>query len=181
MTTPSANALALPTETRDRAFTTLVDQVNQGHDAAAPQLLALCTTYPELWQRFTRIERQATDSWLQLLAPGSDPQPTVLRTTIRQDLEQQRIALQQAGDSPLEQLLIGRILSSWLQVQYTEGQYIHLLSAPQTTAAVREHWQKALERAQRQVLRAIRELATTRRLLKPTTVNIAQNQINITS
>jgi hypothetical protein len=42
-----------------------------------------------------------------------------------------------------------------------------------------EYHQKRLDRAQRQLLRAIQALATVRRLLRPTQVNIGQNQINV--
>jgi hypothetical protein len=42
-----------------------------------------------------------------------------------------------------------------------------------------EYAQKRVDRAQRQLLRAIQALATVRRLLRPTQVNIGQNQINV--
>jgi hypothetical protein len=43
-----------------------------------------------------------------------------------------------------------------------------------------EYHQKRLDRANRQLIRAIQALATVRRLLRPVQVNIGQNQINVT-
>ena len=179
MSTSSNSAVVLPSVERERVFTGLVTQVNRGNDQAATQLLALCQRHPELWERLASLERMAIDSWLRLLAPGTAPQPIFNRSSILAELERQRSDLQEAGDPPLERLLVGRILSAWLQVLYTETKYAQVLAAKTSTGSARDHWQKTADRAQRQLLRAIQALATTRRLLRPTTVNIAQNQINV--
>jgi hypothetical protein len=42
-----------------------------------------------------------------------------------------------------------------------------------------EYHQKRVDRAQKQLLRATQALATVRRLLRPTQVNIGQNKINV--
>ena len=82
------------------------------------------------------------------------------------------------GSSQLETLLINRILSAWMHVMYADAAYAQMLQRGGSFAEGEYH-QKRLERANRQLLRAIQSLATVRRLLRPTQVNIGQNQINM--
>lgn len=113
------------------------------------------------------------------MAPGSAETDAVKRKVIVAEVSRQRHLLSRVGDSPLEKLLIGRIISAWLQASYTDALYAQALGSSMSSPKLIDLRQRNADKAQRQVLRAIQALATTRRLLGPTTVNIAQNQINI--
>jgi hypothetical protein len=79
--------------------------------------------------------------------------------------------------SLLERLVIDRVVTCWLQVQYWDW-----LAAQSNdrTLRQREYLQRSQDRAQRRYLSAIRSLATVRRLLlPPVQVNIGNQQVNV--
>jgi hypothetical protein len=128
------------------------------------------------------LEQDAIDSWQQLLAPGThgDTQKAEWkRAHIDEQLRRRRKALRADGESPLEELLISRILSAWLMTMEADQAYTVFVRRGGTFREGEYH-QKRVDRAQRQLLRAIQALATVRRLLTPMQVNIGQNQINVT-
>ena len=81
------------------------------------------------------------------------------------------------GDSPLERLLIDRVVLSYL--------HLHVIEASSTDGmgvGMVEAHQKRIDRAQRRYLAAVKSLAQIRRLLRPSVqVNIAEKQINVVS
>lgn len=179
MISPVTSLVPMDRQQREKLLTVLASAVNEGSDEAADQLIALCNQFPELWQRISGIEAYAIDSWIDLLALGNSKTTEFKRAVVVAELDRQRQLLAQAGDSPLEKMLIGRIVSAWLQANYTDALYAQALGSPMSSPKLIDLRQRNAEKAQRQLLRAIQALATTRRLLGPTTVNIAQNQINI--
>jgi hypothetical protein len=62
---------------------------------------------------------------------------------------------------------------------FAELKYTQALAEPGSTVERLEFNQKRVDRAQRQLLRATQALATVRRLVGPTQVNVAMNQVNI--
>ncbi len=164
---------------RDERFSVLLSEMNQGKPRAASEMLALCQAFPDYWKRIGGLEYSAEHAWLRLMAPGDAPGAQFNREHITKELDGRRKALRRDGDSPLEQLLIDRLLSAWLQAMYTDMRYAHFLGQNEGTFKQGEYHQKNAERAARQLLRAVQALATVRRLIAPTQVNIGQNQINV--
>jgi|SoiMethySBSTD1v2_1073268.scaffolds.fasta_scaffold1371116_1 hypothetical protein len=80
--------------------------------------------------------------------------------------------------TPLETLLVDRIVLTWLHLHYVENIYVqsmHELSITQAT-----FHQRRLSLAQSRYLAAIRTLAQVRRLQVPTVqMNIAEQQLNV--
>jgi len=151
------------------------------NDTKAKALLAFCRAYPEAWTAIQNLEQDAIDSWLALLAPGNHGDTGKAewkRAHIAEQLQRRRTAIGGDGDSQLENLLSNRILSAWLQVMYADARYAQMQQRDGTFRQM-EYAQKRLDRANRQLIRAIQALATVRRLLRPTQVNIGQNQINV--
>jgi hypothetical protein len=178
-----------PTGDEDRAhrhaeiearFGDLIAKMNAGSEKAAKELHESCLAVPALWDRLGGLEYNALHSWKSLMSPGTKPRDAFTRDHIDAELARRRKALQRDGDSQLETLLINRILSAWMQVMYADSSYAQMLQRGGSFAEAEFH-QKRIDRAQRQLLRAIHSLATVRRLLTPMQVNIGQNQINIAS
>jgi hypothetical protein len=77
----------------------------------------------------------------------------------------------------LETLLIGRVVTCWLQLHYWD---VLAAQSTESTLRQRDYLQRSQERAQRQYLSAIRSLAAVRRLLLPAVqVNIGAQQVNV--
>jgi hypothetical protein len=163
----------------DQRFSELNDATNAGDQRAAKDLLALCTEHPILYRRLGDLQVQAEHSWYAMMVPGETNRDVTTRTVLEKQSAQRRKDLLRDGSSALETILVDRIISAWLQVVYAEMKYTQALSDPSYTFARSEFCQKRLERANRQLIRAIQALATVRRLLRPTQVNIGQNQINV--
>jgi hypothetical protein len=174
----TSNSLASIDEDPSARFKALVTAVNGGNDNAAKELHELCQAIPALWEQLGGLEQNALDSWKRLIVPGSSNHDAFVRDRISAELARRRKDLCAGDVSPLEVLLINRILSAWLQVMYADSRYAQL-QQHQVTFTELDYAQKRLDRAQRQLLRAIQALATVRRLMSPTQVNIGQNQINI--
>jgi len=182
---PLGKALAMPDELNAaellERLTALGAAANR-HDARAKELLAFCRAHPEAWTMLQTLEQDAIDRWLTLLAPGirgDVHKAEWKRAHINEQLRRRRKALRADGESPLEELLISRILSAWLMTMEADQAYTAFVQRGGTFKEG-EYYQKRVDRAQLQLLRAIQSLATVRRLLTPMQVNIGQNQINLT-
>ncbi len=114
------------------------------------------------------------------LIAAMTPGDSAAAEAIVDQVEVLRAQLAEPASSPLEALLIERVVACWLHLQHAELRYAQHLG--RLTMAQGEYHQRAIERAERRYLAAIRALATTRRLLAPTVqVNIAERQINVAS
>src|SRR5262249_9715602 len=79
--------------------------------------------------------------------------------------------------SPLERLLAERIAACWLHVNYLEARYGR---NDNMTLDVGMYYQKAIDRAHKRYLFAIKTLAVIRKLAVPVLqVNIAKKQVNV--
>lgn len=182
MPAKTTNALAIiedmTDDERSDRFAALLAEMNTGKPQAATALLELCEAFPAFWKKIGGLEYSVEHGWLRLMAPGQTPANVFHRETITNELDRRRSAMRKDGDSPLEQLLINRVLSAWLQVMYADMRYSQDMAANGPIVQM-EYQQKRLDRAQRQFLRAIQALATVRRLIGPVQVNIGQNQVNV--
>src|SRR5262249_20583590 len=88
----------------------------------------------------------------------------MLHESARRKAEQLRAELAGPEPSPLERLLIERVVSCWLQVNYADAAYAQIKgNAPgQHAAALRRQ-----NSAQHRYLQSVRALVTVRRLLRP--------------
>jgi hypothetical protein len=80
--------------------------------------------------------------------------------------------------SPIERLLVERVVACWMYLNYLEGSYAS--DNKGLTIAQGIYRQKVLDRVHGRYLSAIRALADVRRLALPALqVNIAEKQVNI--
>lgn len=155
---------------------TLIPRANAGDSAAAEALLAACRETPALWNMLAALAGHAERAWLRLLM--GEHEDRVQREIVEQELRRKRRELSGPHPSPLEALLVERIVLCWVAATHAEAQYASKLKAGMSFRKG-EYYARRGEQTQRQLLKAIKALARVRRLLTPLQVNIGQNQINV--
>jgi hypothetical protein len=138
----------------------LVQRAEGGDEAALPELRVALDANPWCWERYGDIGRQAQAAWLGLLGGKN----LMLKESVGRRAEQLRAELAGPEPSPLERLLVERVVSCWLQTSYADAAYAQLKGATpaQHAAALRRQ-----NSAQQRYLQAVRALVTTRKLLRP--------------
>lgn len=152
----------------------LVQRANEGEGAAIVELRELCEGHPELWAGLGNLAAQAQGILIQAIAgPNS-----VVAEAIGREVKALRRELTEGESSPLERLLVARVVACWLHLHYAEARYAQNLG--ELTIAQGEYHQRTIERAQQRYLAAIKTLAQVRRLQFPAVqVNIGEKQINV--
>jgi len=96
---------------------------------------------------------------------------------LKQRTDHLRGELEGPNPSPLERLLVERIVCCWLYAHFTE---IQTTVVADKSPEYREYYQKVSDRATRRFLAACKALAQVRKLMGPTIqVNVAEKQVNI--
>jgi len=140
----------------------LVERAQAGDRSSLPELKAALDTNPAIWRQVGDLAAQAQEAWLRLLA-GQD---LLLEECVRRKLEELRLELVGPDPTPLEALLVERIVACSLQCHYADALYPQA-RGPEATAAVRLELMRRQESAQRRYLASIKQLALVRKLLKP--------------
>ena len=146
----------------------------QDGDGKALDTLRPLLDKAEAWGSIGDLARHAEEAWLDAM--------TYPNKLVREGYERRaadlRRDLLEAGDSPLERLLIDRVVVTWLQASHADATYASLLRGDGHTYQEGKYRQDRQDRAHARHLKAVRALATVRRLLVPTVqVNIGRNQI----
>ena len=115
----------------------------------------------------------AENAWVRRYA-GAD---VLTREALKLKSEQLRRELLGPHPSPLERLMVERVVICWLQVSFHDSTEA---GAGDRSLRQAEFEMKRQESMQRRYLRAIRTLSEVRRLERPAMqVNIAENQLNV--
>ena len=138
----------------------LVQRAEQGDESVLGELRAALDVNPWVWERYGDLAQQSQAAWLLLVAGRN----LLLLESARRKAEQLRAELAGPAPSPLERLLIERIVATWLQVHYSDASYAQLkgTNPAQHTAALQRQ-----NSAQQRYLQAAKALATVRKLLRP--------------
>ena len=143
----------------------VVDKAESGDEVAVPALRRFiqdtaglaCVSRCEVVERSMR--------WMAgTLAVGDSAR----KDTIIRQAEQMGIDLAGDDPTPLETVMVQRIVACWLRLQIAEINAGTCGSDPQT-----EFFQRQLERSHRMFLSAVKTLATVRRLASPLNLNLA--------
>jgi hypothetical protein len=152
----------------------LLQAAQKGNQQAYETVAVHLNQHPEIWDRIGDIAHLAQLAWVDTAAQGN----LVSAEGIRQRLRTLQAELSGSDPSPLEQLLIERVVLCWLQVHYLEQRYAALLQASDTSQRD-DYYQNRVDRAHQRYLTAIRTLAVVRRLLAPS-IRVAQvAQLNV--
>jgi hypothetical protein len=156
------------------AFLALVDRADKGDEAALPEL--------RKWMRNPNLvdilggdlARHAE----QLIINAAAGKRLGFREAVLGKMELMRQELAGPNPSPLERLLVERVVACWLQLQNADI----LLAQGEARLSISqaEYHQRRCDRAHKRYLGAIRTLATVRKLALPVLqVNIARKQVNV--
>ena len=174
-----AKAAKAPTtpdlDERQREYLALVRRAEQGDQPALEGLRALYDQMPALWEATGNLAKQAEYSWIKT-AMGKN---LAGQEALERKAKALRSELAGQAPSPLEALLVERIIACWLQLNYVETLHAQRLQGELSWKAT-DHYQDWLDHAHRRYLTAIRTLAQVRKLLVPVVqVNIAEKQVNV--
>jgi hypothetical protein len=145
----------------DEELRQLVERARQGDRAVLPKLREYLDGHPEVWQQFGDLSSHVRESWLDLIA-GED---LFLRECVSRRAAALQADLEGDAPHPLIQLLAGRVVSAWLQVDYWEGRY-----AQTDTNLIKalEFLQKRMHQAHQRYLAATKALVAVKTLLLET-------------
>lgn len=153
-----ASAEPMPTQ---EEFNSIVTKANAGDAAALKRLRILLESHAELWQRAGDMGKHAEAALINLVA-GTN---VLARKAITKQLEEMRADLRSPRSSKLEDLLIGRLVLAWLQLQYVTAS-LPVYGDGQSIAGGK-FVMGLRESAQRQMNCALQGLATFQKL-RPT-------------
>jgi hypothetical protein len=124
--------------------------------------------------RGERLTAEAAGITLVRKLAGQD---LAVREGLRRKLESLRAEVGGPAPTPLERLLVERIVACWLHLYHLEANYAGKDSMPLELAT---YYQRSLSAAHKRYLSAIRTLAVVRKLAMPVLqVNIARKQVNV--
>src|SRR5262249_35136423 len=120
------------------------------------------------------LARQAELSFIGAIGGGD----LSLEEALARKLEVVRAELAGPDPTPLERLLVERVVACWLQVQDADVRYAQ---AQKDCVIVQgDYQQRRMDRAHKRYLSAIKALALVRKLALPVLqVNIARKQVNV--
>ena len=153
----------------------LIDQANRGNRQAFDRLCALPPTAVAQWVHLVDMAENAREGFIRR---ASGEKALFTQDLFRRQCTALTRDLTGPDPTPLETLLVDRIVLCWVHLHYVENVYVqsmHELSLTQAT-----FHQRRLSLAQSRYLAAIRTLAQVRRLQVPAVqVNIAEQQLNV--
>jgi hypothetical protein len=135
----------------------LVARARAGDLDVLPKLRTVLAEHSEVWQ-CGDIAIMARDSWISLVA-GQD---LAMKELLTRKAEALRAELAGPDPTPLERLLVDRIVASWLQVYHSDAM---VTQADGVSIRQAEFAGKRQDAAHRRYLTAVGALATIRKLL----------------
>ena len=154
--------------------TTWMELVKQAEKGDTNALKAIRAEYPGVLDEVGDLAHQAELSLIRLAAGENE----LLRESLQRKTDTLRAELAGSGASPLEKLLIQRVVTCWLWCAYFDALYAQGLR--DMTREWSEFHQRRQNYAHKRYLAAVKSLATVRRLQVPALqVNIAQEQVNV--
>src|SRR3954452_15814049 len=129
-----------------------------GDRSALPLLRAELDERPGVWRRLGDLAAHVETSWIGLIAGPN----LVMAESLERRVEALKRELAGPAPSPLEGLLVDRVVATWLQVHQAD---IEAVGAVVTKPAASAQLLNRQSQADRRLARAIAALATVRRLL----------------
>jgi hypothetical protein len=150
----------------------LLEQAQAG-DASTLPVLRKMLEDPAKVDIFGNLAKHAERSLISAAA-GDD---LAFKEALTRKLELLRTELEGPNPTPVERLLVERIVACWLQVQDADARYAQ---SQNCTLAQGEYYQRRMDHAHRRYLSALKTLAVVRKLAIPVLqVNIAKRQVNV--
>jgi hypothetical protein len=139
----------------------LLERARQGDPDVLPELRRWLDQ-SGVWKKFGDLGQQVRDAWVRLIA-SSD---LVLRESLLWKLSHLQGELTLGEPTPIERLLIDRVLANWLRLHYAELAATQVINRPK----LGEYWDRRQSRAERAYLASLGALTTMRKFLSVVTV-----------
>ncbi len=139
----------------------IVTRANKGDAKAIAALPEVLDRAPEIREAIERIVEGAVERRVIESMHGDS---VVVRETLRRKLADMRMELEGPSPSPIERLLVDRVVACWLQ---TEAADYRATPPKGCTLAQANSLSKRQDRAHRRFLSAMKTLATVRKLALP--------------
>lgn len=136
----------------------LVQKAQAGDVSVLPRLRQILDTHPEIWQHGGDLEKIVVRGWVDLLS-GNDP---LSKETVLRKAEQLRADLEGENPAPLEKLLVGVVVSNWLELSHAQ---LNSAAPGEKLRGQAGYNLKRAESVQRRYVQSMRMLATVRSLL----------------
>ncbi len=161
------------TDRTNQKMLRLLTCAGNGDSSASSELRELFDAKPTRWETVGNMALQAECSLVQVASGDNE----VLEEAIYKKLNNMKKDLAGSAPTPLERLLVERVVACWLQVYYADA--IYMQNMKNLSIEVGAYYQQRQDRAHRRYMSAIRTLAQVRRLLiPPVQVNIGNQQVN---
>lgn len=152
----------------------IVKRAEAGDTSALPALREVLDQKPQLVEDIGNLALQAERSLIDAMSGNN----LMAKESLRRKLTSLRGDLAGVDPTPLERLLVERVVACWLQVQYADILYAQRLNKGELANI--SHIERLQEKAHNRYISAIKALAQIRRLDLPALqLNIADKQINI--
>jgi hypothetical protein len=152
---------AAATQQAEHPFTDemrLLLRAQVGDHACLPELSRLLNDRPELWRQFGDLAGHVRAALLALASGKS----LLAKESISRRLDELQAELAGPSPSPLEKLLVERLVLCWAQGYLADLDAMQKANTPQGA-----HAQQRANSAQTRYLAAIKQLVLVRKLLKP--------------
>jgi hypothetical protein len=136
----------------------VLERAEQGDDTALPELRKALDAHSSIWERYGDLARHARDAWLGHVAGDN----LLLRESLDRKLTAFELELGLTQSSPLERLVIGRVVACWLMAEDADLACTRSLEGSEPTLRLAQKHQQA---AHRRLLTSIKQLASLRKEL----------------
>ena len=152
----------------------LIARARKGDRSTLPEVRRILSDPHEVDALGGDLALQAEASFVQALA-GKD---LVLTEALPRKLDALRAELAGPNPTPVERLLVERVVACWLQVQDAEVRF----AQGQGNLSIKQadYYQRRMDGANRRYLAALKALAVARKLALPVLqINVARKQVNL--
>jgi hypothetical protein len=150
----------------------LLERAQKGDKEVLPKIRAALDEVPGLTTLFVDLAREAERSLIRHVSGDN----LLIKEGLPRQLETMRKDLAGPNPSPLEGLLVERVVATWLQLRLFETHYAKNLG--NLTVAQGEYHQRRLDRLHGRHLSAVKSLSQVRKIGPAVQINIADKQIN---
>ncbi len=137
----------------------VVGRAKRGDAAAVPRLRELLDRHPGIWERYGDLATQVEKSWVGLAA-GDDLH---LKESVTRYAAKLRAELTRPAASPVEKLLVERVVATWLQLNYFSGVEVNAIAGDASPKMLQLRARRQAQ-AQRQHEKALSALVTMQKL-----------------
>lgn len=155
-------------------------RASEGDEQAADALSEAVRRQPAILERFRGMAATTEAAWIAAIAP-QDIQQRWERLALQGEADHLRASLLGDAPTPLERLLVDRVVACTLATMWAESTLATRLSSANTLSLLKFYGDET-DRHHRRLLKAMEALAKVRRLQVPMQVNVAiggGKQVNV--